>query len=297
MPELPEVETVKRGLVPAMEGARFSRVILNRLNLRFPFPDDFAKRLENCKITQVGRRAKYLTLFVDSDDVLIMHLGMSGSFHVEELIDGKDLVANQYHHRNRIAAHDHVIFHLQNNQKQFQVIYNDPRRFGFMDLISRNQLASHKYFVNLGIEPTGNSLDGTCIRQLFAGRKAPLKAAMLDQKLIAGLGNIYVCEALWLAGLSPLRQAGSITANSKIAKNRAAVLADAIRDVIASAIAAGGSSLNDHRQTDGTLGYFQHRFNVYDREGELCNKATCSGRIKRITQSGRSTYYCSDCQR
>jgi formamidopyrimidine-DNA glycosylase len=297
MPVLPEVETVKRGLAPAMEGAKFTRVILNRLNLRFPFPNDFATRLENCKIKEVGRRAKYLTLFLDSDDVLVMHLGMSGSFHVEQLIVGKSVEKTQHQDRDRIPAHDHVIFHLENKEKQFQVIYNDPRRFGFMDLIKLNQLGSHKYFVNLGIEPTGNSLDGACIRQLFAGRKAPLKAALLDQKLIAGLGNIYVCEALWQAGLSPIRQAKSITANSKIPKARAEVLADAIRDVIASAIAAGGSSLNDHRQTDGTLGYFQHSFNVYDREGEMCNKEQCSGQIKRIVQSGRSTYYCSDCQR
>ncbi|MCP4183829.1 MAG: bifunctional DNA-formamidopyrimidine glycosylase/DNA-(apurinic or apyrimidinic site) lyase [Hyphomicrobiales bacterium] len=297
MPELPEVETVKRGLAPAMEGARFTKIILNRLNLRFPFPDDFATRLENSQIKEVGRRAKYLTLYLDSDDVLIMHLGMSGSFHVEQMIGGKSVEKNKHRDRDRIPAHDHVVFHLENKEKQFHVIYNDPRRFGFMDLVNFNQLGNHKYFVNLGIEPTGNSLDGTCISQLFAGRKAPLKAAMLDQKLIAGLGNIYVCEALWQAGLSPIRQAKSIAVNSKIARSRAEVLADAIRDVIANAIAAGGSSLSDHRKTDGTLGYFQHSFNVYDREGETCNKEQCSGQIKRIVQSGRSTYYCSICQR
>lgn len=296
MPELPEVETVKRGLAPAMEGATFTKVTLNRENLRFPFPTDFAARLINCQIKEVGRRAKYLTLFLDSEDVLVMHLGMSGSFHVEQLIDGNSIEKTQHQDRNRIAAHDHVIFFLENKEKQYQVIYNDPRRFGFMDLINAKQLDSHKYFVNLGIEPTGNSLDGACIRQLFAGRKAPLKAALLDQKLIAGLGNIYVCEALWQAGLSPERPAKTLAANSKPAKARAELLADAIRDIIANAIAAGGSSLNDHRQTDGTLGYFQHRFNVYDREGDKCSKEQCSGHIKRIVQSGRSTYYCSVCQ-
>ncbi len=297
MPELPEVETARRGLAPAMEGAKFITVKVNRPNLRFPFPDNFAVRLENCQVMEVTRRAKYLALYLDNEEVLVMHLGMSGSFHVEKLntenIDGENL----HHDRDRIAIHDHVIFHLENGKNQFQVTYNDPRRFGFMDLISSDQLANHKYFANLGIEPTGNSLDGECIRNLFTNRKAPLKAAMLDQKLIAGLGNIYVCEALWQAGLSPKRQAKTLSTSSRIAKIRADKLADAIRDVIARAIEAGGSSLNDHRQTDGTLGYFQHRFNVYDREGENCNRKECAGNINRIVQSGRSTYYCGSCQK
>ncbi len=297
MPELPEVETARRGLAAAMEGAKFIKVEVNRPNLRFPFPVNFAARLENRQIREVARRAKYLTLYLDSEDVLVMHLGMSGSFHVEKP-NTKDITDEKLHQdRDRIGLHDHVIFHLENKNELIQVTYNDPRRFGYMDLICTHQLASHKYFVNLGIEPTGNSLDGECIKNLFTNRKAPLKAALLDQKLIAGLGNIYVCEALWQAGLSPRRQAKTLSSSSTIAKKQADNLAHAIRDVIARAIEAGGSSLNDHRQTDGTLGYFQHRFNVYDREGKACTNKECSGHISRITQSGRSTYYCSNCQK
>ena len=175
--------------------------------------------------------------------------------------------------------------------------FNDPRRFGFMDLIGAHELATHKYFAGLGIEPTGNSLDGPCIAKLFKNRKSPLKSALLDQKLVAGLGNIYVCEALWQAELSPRRKAETLSTKSVSARRRSDLLAEAIRDVIARAIEAGGSSLSDHRQTDGTLGYFQHSFNVYGREGETCPKPDCNGRIARIVQSGRSTFYCRSCQK
>ncbi|MCF6320585.1 MAG: bifunctional DNA-formamidopyrimidine glycosylase/DNA-(apurinic or apyrimidinic site) lyase [Rhizobiaceae bacterium] len=293
MPELPEVETVKRGLAPAMEGARFDKVELNRPNLRFPFPPNFAARLKNCTINSVARRAKYLILHLDSDDVLVMHLGMSGSFYVEN----KNSPPAKSDARTRITAHDHVIFHLSGANGEHLVTYNDPRRFGFMDLIAAENLSSHKFFAKLGIEPTGNSLDGKCLARLLANRKAPLKAALLDQKLIAGLGNIYVCEALWQAGLAPTRISHTISTSGAKARANAIALADAVRDVIARAIAAGGSSLNDHRQTDGTPGYFQHEFNVYNRENEPCRKSHCSGHIKRIVQSGRSTYYCDSCQK
>ncbi len=293
MPELPEVETVRRGLAPAMEGAVFHKVDVNRPNLRFPFPDKFAARLRNTKVNSVSRRAKYLALYLDSGDVLVMHLGMSGSFHVE--IEGDE--AKSHSDRDRLFAHDHVVFHLRNNNDEIKVIYNDPRRFGFMDLIPADELSTHKYFANLGIEPTGNSLDGQLIADLFANKKAPLKAALLDQKLIAGLGNIYVCEALWHSGLLPTRAANTVCTKNGKATKRSTLLAGCVRDVIARAIDAGGSSLNDHRQTDGTLGYFQHSFNVYDREGENCRKDSCNGKIKRITQSGRSTYYCPRCQK
>ena len=295
MPELPEVETARRGLAPVMEGARFTRVEVNRPNLRFPFPQNFAARLEGRKITAVARRAKYLTVDLDSDEVLIMHLGMSGSFHIDK---GEiDTSANLHLKPDRIAAHDHVKFFLSLGAQKFQVTYNDPRRFGFMDLIGARELATHKYFAALGIEPTGNSLDGPCIAKLFENRKTPLKSALLDQKLIAGLGNIYVCEALWQAALSPERKAQTLSAKSVSARQRSDLLAEAIRDVIARAIEAGGSSLSDHRQTDGTLGYFQHSFNVYGREGETCPAPDCQGHIARIVQSGRSTFYCRSCQK
>lgn len=291
MPELPEVETVRRGLEPAMHGGLITRVEVNRPNLRFPFPDNFADDIQNSTVNSVARRSKYLTIYLDSGAVLVMHLGMSGSFHIER--SDADQNDSAHEARGRIQAHDHVIFHLTTSDQKFRVIYNDPRRFGFMDLIPAEQLNDHKYFAKLGIEPTGNTLDGQTIGNLFENRKAPLKSALLDQKLIAGLGNIYVCEALWQAGLSPTRAAKSICAS----KPKTSALADAIRDVIARAIDAGGSSLNDHRQTDGTLGYFQHSFRVYDKEGQDCAKPDCKGKIERIVQSGRSTYYCSTCQK
>lgn len=297
MPELPEVETVKRGLAPAMEGGRITRVEVNRPNLRFPFQKNFAARLEGQSVISVGRRAKYLTVLLDNDEILVMHLGMSGSFHVQQVVDEKKIPDNLHHERNRLVAHDHVIFHLEGPAGIYKIIYNDPRRFGFMEIIAAAQISTHKYFAGLGVEPTGNSLDGECIVQMFAGRKSPLKSALLDQKLIAGLGNIYVCEALWQAALSPLRIAGTIGSARAPSRQKAAALAEAVRDVIARAIEAGGSSLNDHRQTDGTLGYFQHGFNVYDRENKDCRKPDCNGTIKRIVQSGRSTYFCPACQK
>ena len=300
MPELPEVETVRRGLAPAMEGGQFTKVQLNRPGLRFTFPPDFAARINNRRVREVARRAKYLMVYLDNDDVLIMHLGMSGSFHVErsnfDNNSAKNFPEPVHHQRNRLAAHDHVIFDVDCNGEKYKITYNDPRRFGFMDLIAAGDLGNHKYFANLGIEPTGNSLDGRLIAELFGGRKAPLKSVLLDQKLIAGLGNIYVCEALWQAGLAPTRIAKTLAGSSQNAKTDANRLADAVRDVISRAIEAGGSSLNDHRQTDGTLGYFQHNFGVYDREGETCSKPGCKGEILRIIQSGRSTYFCNTCQ-
>jgi len=297
MPELPEVETVKCGLAPAMEGGRIVRVEVNRPNLRFPFPKNFAARLEGKIVVSVGRRAKYLTVYLDNDEILVMHLGMSGSFHVQQITDENKSLDKLHHERDRLVAHDHVVFHLEGPIDNHRIIYNDPRRFGFMELIAKEQFATHKLLVNLGIEPTGNSLDGARIAQLFDARKSPLKSALLDQKLIAGLGNIYVCEALWQSSLSPLRIAGTISSSRASSKQKATALADAIRDVIARAIEAGGSSLNDHRQTDGTLGYFQHGFNVYDRESKDCRKPDCKGTIKRIVQSGRSTYFCPACQK
>ncbi|TIT94262.1 MAG: Fpg/Nei family DNA glycosylase [Mesorhizobium sp.] len=274
MPELPEVETVRRGLQPVLEGARLVNVEARRPDLRFPFPERFSERLAGKTVTALGRRAKYLTMHIENGPVLICHLGMSGSFRVETAGNGH--IPGSFHHeRSKSAAHDHVVFDVDSPKgERSRVIFNDPRRFGFMLFA-----------------------DGPLLASLLEGRRSPLKAALLDQRLIAGLGNIYVSEALWRAGLSPLREAGTIAGSGKRAKEQCERLAAAIRSVIADAIAAGGSSLRDYVQADGSLGYFQHSFAVYDREGEPCPKPGCSGHIKRIVQSGRSTFYCRTCQR
>ncbi|MFZ1816007.1 MAG: bifunctional DNA-formamidopyrimidine glycosylase/DNA-(apurinic or apyrimidinic site) lyase [Rhizobiaceae bacterium] len=296
MPELPEVETVRRGLAPVMENSVLARVEARRKDLRFPFPDSFRERLEGRKINSLWRRAKYLVADVEGDELLVMHLGMSGSFRVE----GPGLASQPggfAHEKGRDERHDHVVFHLHGNGASSRVIYNDPRRFGFMMLVAKEGWQERAPFASLGMEPTGNSLDASAISGIMAGKNAPLKAALLDQRLIAGLGNIYVCEALWQAGLSPRRAAGTIGSKGNRAMTRCDALATSIRDVIARAIDAGGSTLRDHRLTDGSLGYFQHSFNVYDREGEACRKPGCGGRIERMEQSGRSTYWCASCQR
>jgi formamidopyrimidine-DNA glycosylase len=293
MPELPEVETVRRGLQPVMEGACILSVEMRRPDLRFPFPPDFIERLTGKRILSLGRRAKYLTAEIEGGPQLICHLGMSGSFRIEE--DCTETTPGDFHHeRSKLAAHDHVVFHLAAPKGgKSKVVFNDPRRFGFM-LFSEGP-EPHPMLADLGVEPTGNALDGTLLAGLLRGRKTPLKAALLDQTLIAGLGNIYVSEALWRAGLSPRRVAGTV-ASRKVGE-RAERLATSIRSVIADAIAAGGSSLRDYVHADGSLGYFQHSFSVYDREGEPCRKPRCGGTIARIVQSGRSTFYCPVCQR
>lgn len=296
MPELPEVETVRRGLSPVMDRAIIAEVVQNRPDLRFPFPDDFVSRLQGARVNHLGRRAKYLVAELDNGEALIMHLGMSGSFRIES---GEDIeMPGVFHHpRSEAQAHDHVVFRMAIATGSVEVIYNDPRRFGFMDLVPLSELETCRHFAGMGIEPTGNQLSGETISRLFAGKSAPLKATLLDQRLIAGLGNIYVCEALWRAGLSPKRKASTITRKGGKSTERSEALAQHIRDVIAEAIEAGGSSLRDHRQTNGELGYFQHHFSAYDREGEACSKTGCSGTIRRIQQSGRSTFYCPVCQR
>ncbi|MDJ0930900.1 bifunctional DNA-formamidopyrimidine glycosylase/DNA-(apurinic or apyrimidinic site) lyase [Breoghania sp.] len=297
MPELPEVETVRRGLAPVMEGARIVSLEQRRPNLRFPFPDRFSERLQGQRIEVLSRRAKYLLADIRSGDILVMHLGMSGSFRILEECDGK-IAGDFYYARNKDTHHDHVFFHLETAGGALaQVIYNDPRRFGFMTLIERAGLSDHPFFARLGLEPLGNELDGAWLAHAFAGRKTPLKAALLDQKLIAGLGNIYVCEALWRAKLSPLRLAGTLVTKAGRPTAAAGRLTEAIREVLAQAVEAGGSTLRDYMKTDGTLGYFQHSFIAYDREGEPCRHPDCNGTIERITQSGRSTFYCRSCQR
>jgi formamidopyrimidine-DNA glycosylase len=296
MPELPEVETVRRGLQPVLEGARIVAVEARRPDLRFPLPARFVETLTGRRITALGRRAKYLLLYLDGGKVLICHLGMSGSFRI--LGAGKSATPGVFHHeRSKLEAHDHLVFTVEDEAgRRTRVIFNDPRRFGFMLIADAAELDRHPMLAGLGAEPTGNELSGALVSDLFRGRVAPLKAALLDQRLIAGIGNIYACEALWCARLSPRREAGSIAARPGRTSRRAERLAEALRSVIAEAIEAGGSSLRDHIRADGSLGYFQHRFKVYDREGKPCARQD-GGAVARIVQGGRSTFYCPVCQR
>jgi formamidopyrimidine-DNA glycosylase len=292
MPELPEVETVRRGLTPAMLGARIDRVELRRADIRFPFPPAFAKRLTGQRIVDLGRRAKYLLFELDGGETLIAHLGMSGSFRLERTAAS---TPGAFHHeRSKDPKHDHVVLTLDSG---WVVTYNDPRRFGFMDLAPTATLGEHPRMRGLGAEPLAPDFDAARLAQLFAGSRAPLKSALLDQKRIAGLGNIYVCEALFRARLAPSRPA-SLLADARGAPTRAATaVSEAIRAVLEEAVEAGGSTLRDHRQANGELGYFQHVFKVYDREGLPCLRERCRGIIKRIAQSGRSTFFCPKCQR
>jgi len=293
MPELPEVETVRRGLAPVMEGARFVKVEANRPDLRRPFPKDFVKRLTGKTVTGLGRRAKYLLADLSSGDVLMMHLGMSGSFRVAT--DGRAKTPGKFHHpRSQARAHDHVVFHMSSGT---QVIFNDPRRFGLMLLVPRAELAEHPLMREVGPEPLGNAFDATMLARACAGKKTSLKAALSDQKVVAGLGNIYVCEALHRARLSPKRRASTLATRSGAPTEHAERLVEAIKAVLNDAIAAGGSSLRDHRRTDGELGEFQHNFRVYDREGQRCVTPGCPGTVKRIVQGGRSTFFCPTCQK
>ncbi len=300
MPELPEVETVRRGLEPVLSGALITDVEQRRPDLRFPFPQDFAVRLRGRRIVALGRRAKYLLIDLDDMTVLIAHLGMSGSFRVETdrpSLRDSNSAGMFYHARCKDEKHDHVVFHLDTLAGPQRVVYNDPRRFGFMDLADRRTLSSHPRFSCMGVEPTGNALSPALLSPRFKGRRTPLKALLLDQSVIAGLGNIYVCEALWRAKLSPTRSAGSLITPTGRPSRRLHALVEAVRMVIEEAIAAGGSSLRDHIRADGTLGYFQHSFSVYDREGKACPRPDCSGKICRIVQSGRSSFFCNRCQR
>ena len=293
MPELPEVETVRRGLQPVMEGVRIVRVEARRRDLRFPFQKDFVARLEGKIVTGLGRRAKYLMADLETGDVLIMHLGMSGSFRVGK---GEGSIApGAFHHpRSEDRTHDHVVFHMASGAA---ISFNDPRRFGYMKIVARSDLDNEPLLRGLGPEPLGNEFDAAMLARACAGKKTSLKAALLDQRVIAGLGNIYVCEALFRAHLSPKRQTSTIATKSGLPNDHAKRLVNVIHDVLNAAIKAGGSSLRDHRQTDGELGYFQHSFQVYDREGERCKTPKCGGTVKRFTQNGRSTFWCPKCQK
>jgi formamidopyrimidine-DNA glycosylase len=338
VPELPEVETVRRGLQRVFEGGPIARVEARRPDLRFPFPEGFVARLKGRRVTTLGRRAKYLIGALDSGETLVMHLGMSGSFRIEQrtptppsaaergrefpadvsgIIDqqaagipspsqgegrvevaaaaaepGKEPssvpVGEFYHPRSEASAHDHVVFHFASGPR---VVYNDPRRFGSMTLVETAKLDAHPLFAGLGVEPLSDAFDAAHLAEILRDVRAPLKGALLDQRRIAGLGNIYVSEALYRAKLSPLTPAGEAPRAKVKALHRA------IRQVLEEAIEAGGSTLRDHRQADGELGYFQHSFAVYDREGAACAHRGCKGMITRIVQTGRSTFYCPECQR
>jgi formamidopyrimidine-DNA glycosylase len=294
MPELPEVETVRRGLEPVMDGARFVRVEQRRPDLRFPFPNNFNKRLEGQRVTGLGRRAKYLLADLSSGEVLLMHLGMSGSFRVTEEGKGDETPGDFHHPRSDDRAHDHIVFHMSSGAR---IAFNDPRRFGLMLLAARAELEDHPLMREIGPEPLGNAFDAALLAAACKPKKTSLKAALSDQKVVAGLGNIYVCEALHRARLSPKRIAATIADRSGQPNERAVRLVEAIQAVLQDAIRQGGSSLRDHRQTSGELGYFQHHFRVYDRAGARCVTPHCKGTIRRIVQGGRSTYFCPVCQK
>lgn len=295
MPELPEVETVRRGLEPVMVGAIIKKVAQRRPDLRFPFPENFAGRLVGQRVTSLNRRAKYLLAHLSGGEVLIMHLGMSGRFTISDTAAGMAAKLGRFVYApGTDPTHDHVVFKMSNGAI---VTYNDPRRFGFMELEPESGLDTSKHFATLGIEPLGNALTAQAVATMASGRKTDLKAFLLDQRHIAGLGNIYVCEALYRARLSPRRQAGCLATLAGRPTRRTERLVPLIRTVLEDAIAAGGSSLRDYAHTDGSLGYFQHAFQVYDREGQPCATPGCNSSITRLVQSGRSTFMCPRCQR
>ena len=323
MPELPEVETVKRGLAPVMEGRRFELVEQRRTDLRFPLPEHFAERLEGRRIERLNRRAKYILAHLEGGEILTMHLGMSGRFaisptgrnginplaiartrdtfedegptHREQFgeFTNADLARFQ-HDAGNDPAHDHVVFRMEGGAT---VTYNDARRFGYMSLIGTDELAQHPHFKDLGVEPLENELTPQFLASQAEGRKTNLKAFLMDQRVIAGLGNIYVCEALHRSSLSPNRQSSTLARRGAKPTDRAERLVPEIRAVLVAAIEAGGSTLRDYKKADGSLGYFQHTFTVYGRAGEPCTKAGCKGTVRRIVQAGRSTFYCPACQR
>jgi formamidopyrimidine-DNA glycosylase len=277
MPELPEVETVKRGLALRMEGRRIARLTLNRRDLRLPLPAGLKERVEGRRVERLGRRAKYILVHLEDGGVLIAHLGMSGR-----------LVLSEPGRAEPPDPHDHIIFTLEDGA---ELRFNDARRFGMVDYAAATELERHKFFAGLGPEPLGNEFNGPLLEAKLKGKATPIKAALLDQSVVAGLGNIYVSESLYHAGLSPRRLAGTVVGP------RAEKLAAAIRDVLERAIAAGGSSLRDYVQASGELGYFQHQWAVYGKEGERCPGCDCRSGIKRIVQAGRSTFYCGKKQR
>jgi len=291
LPELPEVETVKRGLQPSVKGRVFTYVETRRPDLRVPFPDDFENRLTGRRVHRLWRRAKYILADLDGGETLVIHLGMSGRITVYPKRRGRQLGAFHYDVScGEIGSgkHDHVVF---DTDAPARIVFTDHRRFGLMTLIETASIESHELFEGLGVEPLSQQFDAAYLKQSLKGKKTPVKSALLDQRLIAGLGNIYVCEALWRARISPRRLA------ARVKPGQIDLLAPAIKNVLREAVKAGGSSLRDHRRTNGELGYFQKTFAAYDREGEPCPRRGCPGTIKRIVQSGRSSFYCPACQK
>jgi formamidopyrimidine-DNA glycosylase len=283
MPELPEVETVRRGLLPVLEGKRIVHAAVNRPDLRWPLPDRMAGRLTGATVLTLRRRSKYILADLDRDETLIIHLGMSGRM----LVSGR-MLGDFHHDHPAPARHDHIVLDIEGGAR---VTFNDARRFGMMDLVPTDRAEEHPLLRGLGPEPLGNGFDEDYLVGRLSGRRTPVKAALLDQSLVAGLGNIYVSEVLHRTGISPRRLAG------RIGDARVRSLVPAIRTVLSEAIEAGGSSLRDFRHADGELGYFQHTFRVYDREGQPCATPRCTGTVRRIVQSGRSSFYCPVCQR
>ena len=283
MPELPEVETVRRGLAPVMEGQVIARAEVNRPDLRWPFPPDMAARLTGQRVLRLRRRSKYILADLAAGETLLIHLGMSGRM----LVSG-DPLGVFVHDHPAPEKHDHVVLHMETGAR---ITFNDPRRFGAMDLMATQDAEAHPLLAQIGPEPLGNGFSEDHLTARLHSRNTPIKAALLDQKTVAGLGNIYVCEALFRARIHPSRKAG------RISKQRVSDLVPIIRTVLTEAIEAGGSTLRDFKQADGELGYFQHRFDVYGREGEACRAPGCTGTIRRIVQSGRSSFYCPVCQR
>jgi formamidopyrimidine-DNA glycosylase len=290
MPELPEVETVRRGLAKVMEGRSLRHVHVGRPDLRIPFPERFAERLTGRVVRRLRRRAKYLLVDCDDGTVLIVHLGMSGRMVIDSSLaaPGTSAYVPGNFALKSNGQHEHVVFDLDDGTT---IRFSDPRRFGLMTLTTAKDLARHPLIAHLGPEPTGEEFDGVRLGALLEGKRTPIKAAMLDQRIVAGLGNIYVCESLFASGISPRRMAATVQGD------RVARLARAVREVLAEAIAAGGSTLRDHVTPNGEIGYFQHRFKVYDREGKPCPGCDCGGGVRRIVQSGRSTFYCQKRQR
>ena len=289
MPELPEVETVLRGLEPVIVGQKIRNAEIRRPDLRWPFPENMSERLTGVTILRLHRRSKYILCDLDSGETLLIHLGMSGRMTISHAgNESEDLLGNFQYKPSTPAKHDHVILDMQAGAR---ISFNDARRFGAMDLIETQNLFDHKLIKSLGPEPLGNEFNSLYLHLKLKSKTAPIKSALLDQRIVSGLGNIYVCESLWRAGINPKRL------SRKVSRKKIEVLVPIIRDVLREAISAGGSSLKDHRQTNGDLGYFQHSFAVYGREGKKCNSPNCSESVKRIVQSGRSSFYCAKCQK
>jgi formamidopyrimidine-DNA glycosylase len=291
MPELPEVETVRRGLEPVLVGNAFTRVEQRRADLRVPLPENFGMRLSGRTVEALDRRAKYLLARLDDGEVLVMHLGMTGRFGIDRAngTSGEAVLA-----KRRVPKHEHIVFHLVDGTA---VRYSDTRRFGLMDLIRTERLEKHVLFKGLGIEPLSPSFTPEWLAKRLKGKATSIKAALLDQRLIAGLGNIYACEALHRAGISPMKLAGTLATKAYKPTKKTEALVASVKAVLADAIKAGGSSLRDYKRADGRLGRFQHRFKTYHREGKPCPKKGCGGTVRRIVQGGRSTFYCPTCQR